>query len=752
MANYSKSFNFRNGVQVDDDNLVVDTLGKVGIGTSVPSEFLDVRGNAVISGFTTASDVYSKNIRITGIITASTLTDGKVTISSGIITASSGVVTYYGDGGKLSNLPTSQWIDTDVGLGFTSIYANGFVGISTNDPRFSLQVGGNNTVNSFSGGVGINSGGDILATGIITATTVRAALAATFLTGTIDNGRLPSNISVSGIVTATGGFVGSLTGTATTAQFLTGSPNIVVGIITASSLNSAGLITATGVTLTNNAVIGGFASIGSTVSIGSSLITGGGITVSGNADISGNSNVTGILTAANIKSGLSTTGISTVHTSFHVGTSGTFFAVTSDGKIGIGSQSPTSDLLLRKTEANLVEVISETGESRISIGQSVGVGNSSATIRFGNTQSTLDILNRSTGGFNNYIHAGGSGIGTGNFNWIYGQNNAELMTLTYGGRLGLGKTNPDNTLHVVGTSTITGAAWFGGNVTITGTLSAGTITLPSMLNGTNINTSSGLSTFRSIEILDNLIVNDNIGIGTTNPIVPVDAREKIGLFGAIGINTNLSKVTDSLVVGGTILGLKVGVGTTATRDADISLYGNIESYPPFQADSGYIRVNRAEIALDTQSLIGVGTTGTPNSAVDFSNAGSGIPGNISRQMIVPRVTSAERAGIRTERGGIIYNTTLDQLQGAVQVGTGNTQWVNLGITTAIIDANQINVSGASTFSNSLKVGTGVTIQSGIVTATNGFLSGIGTAVKITTVGNQLIFTVPGVGTTSFTLF
>lgn len=121
-------------------------------------------------------------------------------------------------------------------------------------------------------------------------------------------------------------------------------------------------------------------------------------------------------------------------------------------------------------------------------------------------------------------------------------------------------------------------------------------------------------------------------------------------------------------------------------------------------------------------------------------------------MIVPRVTSAERSGIRTERGGVIYNTTLDQLQGAVQVGTGNTQWVNLGITTAIIDANQINVSGASTFSNSLKVGTGVTIQSGIVTATNGFLSGIGTAVKITTVGNQLIFTVPGVGTTSFTLF
>jgi hypothetical protein len=76
----------------------------------------------------------------------------------------------------------------------------------------------------------------------------------------------------------------------------------------------------------------------------------------------------------------------------------------------------------------------------------------------------------------------------------------------------------------------------------------------------------------------------------------------------------------------------------------------------------------------------------------------------------------------------------------------------LGITTAIINATTLNVSGISTFNNTVKVGTGVTIQSGIVTAMNGFLSGIGTAVQITTVGNQLVFTVPGVGTTSLTLF
>ena len=43
MANYNKAFNFKNGVQVDNDNFVVNANGLVGIGTTVPSAFLDVR-------------------------------------------------------------------------------------------------------------------------------------------------------------------------------------------------------------------------------------------------------------------------------------------------------------------------------------------------------------------------------------------------------------------------------------------------------------------------------------------------------------------------------------------------------------------------------------------------------------------------------------------------------------------------------------------------------------------------------------
>ncbi len=45
------------------------------------------------------------------------------------------------DGSNLQGLPTSQWDNVDVGLGYTSIYARGNVGVGTVDPRFTLQVG-----------------------------------------------------------------------------------------------------------------------------------------------------------------------------------------------------------------------------------------------------------------------------------------------------------------------------------------------------------------------------------------------------------------------------------------------------------------------------------------------------------------------------------------------------------------------------------------------------------------------------------
>ena len=93
MSNYTKSFNFRNGVQVDDSNFIVNAAGLVGIGTTKPEKRLDVRGNANISGVTSLT-----NAKVVGILTVGAgITMDAV---SGIITA----VKFVGDASGLQNI------------------------------------------------------------------------------------------------------------------------------------------------------------------------------------------------------------------------------------------------------------------------------------------------------------------------------------------------------------------------------------------------------------------------------------------------------------------------------------------------------------------------------------------------------------------------------------------------------------------------------------------------------------------------
>ena len=76
MANIKKSFNFRNGVQVDDDNLKVSATGLVGIGTTVPTEALDVRGNVVVTGFTSTTTAQIGVLTVTTFVQNQIVGDG----------------------------------------------------------------------------------------------------------------------------------------------------------------------------------------------------------------------------------------------------------------------------------------------------------------------------------------------------------------------------------------------------------------------------------------------------------------------------------------------------------------------------------------------------------------------------------------------------------------------------------------------------------------------------------------------------
>jgi hypothetical protein len=557
MANYRKSFNLRNGVQVDDDNFIVNSNGLVGVGTSVPTEILDIRGTTKVVGLITATSATISNLLVPGIGTFTSLTDGTVTISSGIITSSVGVATFYGDGSGLINIPTSQWVDVNTGIGITSIYAAGAVGVATNYPYYYFQVGGSPDTSS---GVGFNSTGDIKVSGIVTANAfvgdggnITALNADNISTGTISTSRLPSNIIVSGIITA-GSFVGNLTGTASTAN----------GITTTSIISVSGASIGVA-TVTNNLLV--------------------------------------------------------------------------NQKVGVGTDNPTTQVYIRQSGISSVHIQSVSNEASISVARSDSSGKGVGRIRFGNsnlsyvysTDQSLDIINYDDGNVNYYLQYGSAGVGTGNFNWIYGQNpNTSLMTLTYDGKLGINQANPISTLDVVGTSTVTGSSYVGGASTIAGNLTVG----------------------GSLSVTGTILFNSQ-------------------LVGTLGVSTSTSPTSYSLQVGGNPDSIN-GVGISSSGNVKASGTVTATTISATAVNSTYANIS----GIITASSFGNGT-GTANlsninsESLNVSNTASISTVFATTELVLPTYTNAERTGLSTSTGSVIFNTDAGKFQG--YTGTG---WVD----------------------------------------------------------------------------
>jgi len=221
MANNRKAFNFRSGLQVDNDNFVVNANGLVGIGTSAPEKYhLNVYGDTRTTGLTTTRDLYvTQNAEISGITTVGVLTASSVSVG-GTLTVSqikigSDVIT------KLIGYARTTFITDNGGIG---LHTTSKLGINTtispgaSDPEFSVF-------------------GNVDVTGIITATTFSGNV-----TGNVNSGistftelKVGTAITMSaGIVTATtfiGNLTGNVTGIATTATNLADGANITTGTI-----------------------------------------------------------------------------------------------------------------------------------------------------------------------------------------------------------------------------------------------------------------------------------------------------------------------------------------------------------------------------------------------------------------------------------------------------------------------------------------------------------------------------------------
>ena len=696
MANIKKNFNFRNGVQVDDDNLLVTSTGLVGIGTTIPTEALDVRGNVIITGFTSAT---SQNV---GFLTVSTLEPTKIigagiSVVSGIVTASgTGIITFFGDATNLQGMPTSQWADVDVGLGFTSIYnTGGNVGITTLDPRTTLQVGGN--VDAGEKGIGISSVGNINAAGIITATTfkgnltgdvtgritgdlvgnINSAGVSTFITldvngdSDFDGHTHIDNLSVSGVTTFTGLIDGNgganidnvQIGVSNDNEIDTASGNLtidsaggtviiddqfsVTGISTFSSvieapagmnkvpslyMNQSNLPSATD-------YHGMFAHVHSTgrgyfahAMNWYELVNKDLFGVVGTGTERYNLGVTTI-------SNLIVSGIATFNHNIDagfVGASSTSFGL----KLGVGTtEAPVNDIQVRKSGDAEIQVTSETGSAGLTVGRETGnLDTNNAEFRYGEVSAGVPYSSAQSLDILNY--------GTGNFNYHISANNAGAVDGDFHWHKGKNSSRL-MTLTGIGGSLgigktqptkeldVEGAGNFSGNLGVGANLTVGGTLIGNVQGQLTGNVSGTLA-------------------GNTNATVGVSTLNNITVAGVLTATTGIQATA-------------LGVNVAPDSDRVFRINGNvIDRF--FVSSTGGVGI-KTDDSLDNVTInasqanasigaVAIGST-VLKSAVDFADAGT----TANRFMLPPKVTTTQRNSLSgVVSGAVIYNTSTNKLQ------------------------------------------------------------------------------------------
>ena len=672
MANIKKSFNFRNGVQVDDSNFIVNTSGLVGIGTTKPDKRLDVRGNANITGVSSLA-----NATVVGVLTVGT--GITMDAASGIITA----IKFVGDASGLQNIVAIATGGFIAQSGTLSTTAK--IGLNSTTPTSQLDVVGDTKFTGFTTFTGITT-----SSGKLFVNQLCASGVTTFYDDVTLSGAAVTTLSVNG----TSSFVGDIdiaetikhTGDTTTAiKFpstriisaeigateklrVEESGVVVAGILSATSISGHSAVSAdfpNGITVT-------------TVAISTSLTTGVGATVGVGTTVYFPDNAKVVF------------GNEDDLEISHNGTDSLIRDARSSGSVlKIGADSLTlqnkdgNESYLEATNNGSVKIYHdfvpklETVGSGVSIfnqltiaqldGGPGGLSTYSGALRYGNTENaspysketSLDLINYDIGNINFYLDAENRTTNVGNFHWWRGFSgtSGKLMTLTGPtGRLGIGVTEPEQTLHVGGGATVDGTLYVSNNLNVTDTITATTfngnfvgvaVTATDFI-GTlvgNVNIDAGISTFRRIELASN---NCKIGIGTTAPeeneseVVRINTyagsgplnRVIINNQGQVGIKTNVIINDD-----------QVGV--------DCRYYAG----------------------LFKNLVVGRDPAGA-NPSIDFRDAGSTAIGTVNRSMVLPTVNTTIRNLLPTVAGSVIYNSTSNRME--LYNGTG---WVGIATVT-----------------------------------------------------------------------
>jgi len=658
MANYTKSFNFRNGVQVDDSNFVISPDGLVGIGTSQPNKELDVYGDSRVSGIASFS-----HIGVVGIVTIGD--NIKLDASTGIIEATSFSGNLSGATGIVA-IATAGWIQNNIGLTTT-----GQVGIATTEfNNYELQVG-NDPIGNI--GVGITQG-VLTVSGLTTTNDLYVSGVSTFIGDINADGGVDvdghtelDDVNVSGASTFTGAIDanGDLD---------------VDGHSELDDVNVSGASTFVGVSTFKNEV-----SIGGSIFVSGISTFNGAIDADSDVDIDGHTelddvNVAGVSTfnddivikngsdikvnwdkadnkftfSQNVKAvfddgdGDTDPGLEISHDGtnslikdygttggtgkFTLKTSNSTFEVLGNNTESMIVANPNADVQLFNDNVLQFNTIS-TGASvygQINVASLNGGTDTLSTkhgaLRYGNetsafgysTRKSLDLLNYDTGNINFYLDGSNTNSGIGSFHWHKGPD-SPLMTLNADGNLGIGITEPEYKLHVSGVSTFTGNITAGNDLLVANNLTVNNIlSVPSGITADVIGdvtgrlySSSGFSTAKDFEAIR------SVGIGTTG-----SAEEPFK------------------------------VNNTSDNEFIIGWDGSVRT--------PNVTINSDGFSVGVGKTLSVGTdSATAKGSVDFKDAGA----IESRFMVPPKVTTAERGNLAdVVAGAMIYNTSLDKLQ------------------------------------------------------------------------------------------